>query len=338
MAASQIDWNLTNMSSIVSLDTRSKVNITTSGPPRTSSNQPVLIIVPGVAGTSLEYPALIRALSPFVRVLCYDRPGLGQSPKSSTAPSLESIVADIHAVLRATNINPPYITLAHSWGGMVSTVFAASLIKTPGALLGMVMLDAGSPSVGGKYQDFTTDPGSPWSNPSVLYVVSGLDLDILSITHPPNETALAIDEYNALQSETRTHQYQSTVKAEFAALQQSYRPFASATYLNRSPPLLPGTPVVTIHAHAHSSYERLYHLSVIKGTGSEIMREAFEALLPTWRERVLANQKQFLALTVPENQLCITAKPGTGHNVQMMDVESCVKAVKWVLTKRGYDV
>ena len=329
-----MDWNLSNVSSNVRLATGVEVHTSIYGPPRASLEQPLCLILPGVGGTSFDYPALIRSLSSIVRVLFFDRPGLGRSPASAAPRSIEGIVADIKAVLEATGVQPPYVTLAHSWGGMLSTAFAASLLDMPGAVRGMVMLDAGAPTAEARHQDFTTDPGTPWSHPCVLSSVTGLD--VFTVTHPQPSTTLTMPEYNTVQAHRRSPDFQKAAMAEFGALQKSYLVFAEAQYFYRSPPLLSGVLIATVHGHAYDSYEHLYQLSMVNGTGSEADREGFRKLLPTWRENVLANQKQFLLLTEPENQHFIIGKEGTGHNVHMVDVDSCVRAVQWVLTKAGY--
>ena len=48
---------------------------------------------------------------------------------------------------------------------------------------------------------------------------------------------------------------------------------------------------------------------------------------------MLENQKQFLTLTEKKTGKGLMAKEGTGHDAMMMDVDTCVEAVRWVLER-----
>ena len=170
MASPSIDWNRTNASEDVESSNGTRYRVSTYGPPRESDREPVLVLVAGCGGNSYEYPALIRELSPHVRVLIYDRPGLGKSPPSK-ACTYESAVASINDVLQATKIRPPYILMGHSWGGMLSVAFTQKYLSN-GELRGLVCLDAGAPTSSGQYEGFATDPGTPWySRPGSEHVL-----------------------------------------------------------------------------------------------------------------------------------------------------------------------
>jgi pimeloyl-ACP methyl ester carboxylesterase len=146
-------------------------------------------------------------LSPHCRSLTYDRSGMGRSEPSPAprSPTLNTIASDLHALLEATNIQPPYFLLAHSWSGKIATYFASTFPSAQTTISGLILLDAGAPTQSaplGQHKDFTTDPGSPWSQPCVFPMVQGLDL--LPLTAPPDCCALTAGEYEYLRTPTST--------------------------------------------------------------------------------------------------------------------------------------
>lgn len=58
--------------------------------------------------------------------------------------SPEAAVADLHALLTAADVPGPYVLVGHSYGGIVSRLFAATY---PDEVLGMVLVDIASPEL-----------------------------------------------------------------------------------------------------------------------------------------------------------------------------------------------
>ena len=159
------------------------------------------------------------------------------------------------------------------------------------------------------------------------------NLDVFTITRPQATSQLNDDEYNELRNYVTIPSYQKAVGGEYQALLGSYHPFLKAQSFHRQPALFAGVPVVTIHSHSHEGFQTMYKLGSEAGDGSQADRDAFKDLLPTWEKDVTASQKQFLSLTDPENRHSLVAREGAGHCVQMQDKESCLAALKWVMTK-----
>jgi pimeloyl-ACP methyl ester carboxylesterase len=84
----------------------------------------------------------------FTRVCAYDRPGTvtitGQqvaASRSSPVPQPTTAangVADLHALLTAAQVPGPYVLVAHSWGGLIARLYAASY---PHEVAGLVLVD-----------------------------------------------------------------------------------------------------------------------------------------------------------------------------------------------------
>jgi pimeloyl-ACP methyl ester carboxylesterase len=75
-----------------------------------------------------------------MRVVVYDRAGIGWSdPAGRGRRTCEDRVQELHGLLGAAGIEPPYVLLAHSMGGILARRFA---VRYPGAVAGMVLVDS----------------------------------------------------------------------------------------------------------------------------------------------------------------------------------------------------
>jgi pimeloyl-ACP methyl ester carboxylesterase len=90
-------------------------------------------------------PTVFTGVATFTRVCAYDRPG---TPDGAGLPSRsdpvaqpttpKSAVADLHAMLRAAHVSGPYLLVGHSYGGLVTRLFANTY---PDGVSGMVLVD-----------------------------------------------------------------------------------------------------------------------------------------------------------------------------------------------------
>ena len=80
-------------------------------------------------GTS-AFSVIIPRLADIARVCTYDRAGTGSSDDRPPAEArgLTSLdqARELHALLAAAGLGPPYVLVAHSYGGFVSRLFAAT--------------------------------------------------------------------------------------------------------------------------------------------------------------------------------------------------------------------
>ena len=93
-----------------------------------------------------DQTAVLPGVAAFTRVCAYDRPGtildFDRHSRSDPAPmprTASDIVADLHALLGAAAIPGPYVFAAHSFGGMVVRLYAATY---PDEVVGLVLVDA----------------------------------------------------------------------------------------------------------------------------------------------------------------------------------------------------
>jgi pimeloyl-ACP methyl ester carboxylesterase len=92
-------------------------------------------------------PTVLESVAGFSRVCAYDRPGTlldldhrGRSDPVRMPRTLAEVVADLHALLGAAGVTPPYVLVGHSFGGMVVRLYASDY---PDEVAGLVLVDAG---------------------------------------------------------------------------------------------------------------------------------------------------------------------------------------------------
>ena len=99
---------------------------------------PGVVLESGLAATSLSWALVQREVASITRVCSYDRAGLGWSDGGGGKLSLQTIVDDLDAVIRANFASGPVILVAHSFGGLLARAYAC---WRPAMVAGMVLVD-----------------------------------------------------------------------------------------------------------------------------------------------------------------------------------------------------
>jgi pimeloyl-ACP methyl ester carboxylesterase len=103
------------------------------------AGRPTVVLEAAHAELGLSWAAVQPEVAKFTRVCSYDRAGLGwsePSPKPRTAPN---IVEELHTLLARAGIEPPYVLVGHSIGGMYVRLYAH---EYPEQVAGLVLVDA----------------------------------------------------------------------------------------------------------------------------------------------------------------------------------------------------
>jgi len=93
-------------------------------------------------------PTVFSEVAKFTKVCAYDRPGTFTIKEDTVLPSRSTTVpqpitpkdgvSDLHALLTAAKIPPPYLLVGHSYGGLIVRLFASSY---PNEVVGLVLVD-----------------------------------------------------------------------------------------------------------------------------------------------------------------------------------------------------
>ncbi len=109
------------------------------------NGKPAVILEAGAGGSMLDWYTIQPAIAPTTEVCSYDRAGREFSdPAPASASGLDSAVDDLHALLQAAKIEPPYILVGHSLGGVIVLSFAD---RYRAEVAGMVLVDPGHPEM-----------------------------------------------------------------------------------------------------------------------------------------------------------------------------------------------
>lgn len=106
------------------------------------NNQPTLVIEGGSGVSTDYYHWLSEGLKDTMRVVRYDRAGIGYSDACQTPRDPEIIARELHTLLERAGESPPYILAAHSLGGPYISVFTQLY---PEEVVGMVFMDTTHP-------------------------------------------------------------------------------------------------------------------------------------------------------------------------------------------------
>ncbi|GAA1439054.1 alpha/beta fold hydrolase [Leifsonia poae] len=99
---------------------------------------PVVVLVHGIASSSVTFQNLVPLLEPNHRVISIDILGFGRSPAPADAAyTLEEHVAAIHATIRSLRLRQPFVLVGHSLGSLIVARYAA---EHPGALSRLVLV------------------------------------------------------------------------------------------------------------------------------------------------------------------------------------------------------
>ena len=82
------DWNIGNKSGLVDVGT-ARLFVQVCGPDR-KPDEPLVVIIQGMGSCASSWAAVTRLLQPYIRVLIYDRAGLGKSETSRLRPNMST--------------------------------------------------------------------------------------------------------------------------------------------------------------------------------------------------------------------------------------------------------
>lgn len=105
----------------------------------TGVGKPAELFESGLGDVSGIWHLVEPIVAEHTHTIVYDRAGVGRSSKATTPRTFTNIVADLSQVLEQLSVEPPYILVGHSLGGLLVRLYAAS---HPKAVAGLVLVDS----------------------------------------------------------------------------------------------------------------------------------------------------------------------------------------------------
>lgn len=102
---------------------------------------PTVVMDSGGNEPGYSWKLVQQGVSDFIRACWYDRAGYGWSDPAPSPRSSADIANDLHKLLHAAGIAPPYLLVGHSFGGFTVRVFASRYREETA---GLVLVDSAS--------------------------------------------------------------------------------------------------------------------------------------------------------------------------------------------------
>ncbi len=115
-----------------------KVEIFTSGLENNRRDTPVIVFENGMASRYGNWETVITEVSKTSAVFSYNRPRIGESENDSIPPTTKHIVENLRKMLLEKDLKPPYLLVAHSFGGAYIRSFASYY---PDEIAGLIFVD-----------------------------------------------------------------------------------------------------------------------------------------------------------------------------------------------------
>jgi pimeloyl-ACP methyl ester carboxylesterase len=198
------------------------------------SGSPTVILESGAGAFSVQSMAWQEMLSDEARVCVYDRAGMGWSDARPEPRTAWQIVHELHGLLTNANVEPPYVMVGPSNGGVYVRAYAA---EYPNDVAGLVLLDP----------TFERDLAVSQGLPSGMFIFMGR-LGFFRVFSQSSCPTCSPERAAILAARRGTPSYWDTYDAEWAMLQS---PDEIPVLIERlgQPGALGDTPLVVIAAN-----------------------------------------------------------------------------------------
>lgn len=115
-----------------------KIWINTIGIENRQEGQPVIVFESGYGTPMGHWDRILEGVSELAPLITYDRPGIGESEPDNEIPTIKNVADKLIKILYQLQLEPPYILVGHSLGGVYVRGFA---VYYPEMLAGLVIID-----------------------------------------------------------------------------------------------------------------------------------------------------------------------------------------------------
>jgi pimeloyl-ACP methyl ester carboxylesterase len=109
---------------------------------KSGQGKPSIVLLAGAGGPLDSWYKLYPEIESLGTVFAYDRPGVGGSAKPREAQYGETVVAQLRQLLQVAGVEPPFVLVGHSFGGLHANLFAREFADE---VAGVLFLEATAP-------------------------------------------------------------------------------------------------------------------------------------------------------------------------------------------------
>jgi pimeloyl-ACP methyl ester carboxylesterase len=106
------------------------------------SGSPTVMLEAGLTGDHRTWDQILPKIASKTRVCAYDRANIDPSEAAPTPRTARDMVKDLHALVGAGKVDPPYLLVGFSFGGLVSQLYASTY---PDDVAGLVLVESNHP-------------------------------------------------------------------------------------------------------------------------------------------------------------------------------------------------
>ncbi len=106
------------------------------------SGGPTVILEAGLEGNHKTWDKVLPGVASTTRVCAYDRANIDPSEPTPPPRTARDMVDDLHTLLEAGEVKPPYVLVGFSFGGLVSQLYTST---HPGDVAGLVLVESNHP-------------------------------------------------------------------------------------------------------------------------------------------------------------------------------------------------
>lgn len=117
-----------------------KIWINTVGIDDREGDEPVIIFESGLGTPMGNWDKVLAESADLGPMVTYDRPGIGESESIDEIPTIENVADRLLKIMAHLGLDPPYVLVGHSLGGVYVRGFA---VLHPDKLAGLVIVDPG---------------------------------------------------------------------------------------------------------------------------------------------------------------------------------------------------
>lgn len=152
---------------------------------------PAIVLESGLKCCSSDWQLVAPKLEEKTQVFSYDRAGYGWSDPSTRPVSGENIVADLKSALSQSSLQPPYILVGHSMGGVYMQLYA---LTYPEDVAGIVLVDATNWDRPGNVIPLEPAPIQNYSNIHEWHIFDNIDKPVWAAQYSTYNAALRFNQ------------------------------------------------------------------------------------------------------------------------------------------------